>query len=268
MVLGAHFFLLFPILALQIGFRDNMQPVPDLTTLELRTVLDVIHACQRVEVLNEFIDVLQNQLQQLIPYDKFSLGRMERGQAYSLLNINFPDDYITQVLSLTRTTQTPDVDIQQKKYQPLFYDESTISDEHPLWRETFLKYGLTNVANHSLIDVPQTTLVCFSIGDLVNPWDARQQYLLEVLMPYFYIVAQRLSLSSHPLSKPQYGLSLREKEVLKWAAMGKNNSEMGAILGVSDSTVKTYIDRAMRKLNVYNRTHAVAIAISQGLIQL
>ncbi len=245
-----------------------MKSAPDLTSLELRTVLDVIHACQQVEALSEFTDLLQGQLQRLMPYGKFALGRLEGIQPYSLVSINFPDDYITHVLSQTMLIYGPDVAMSCKRHRPLFYDKSTINDAHPIWRETFLKYGLTNVASHGWGDVSRATLVCFSIGDLASPWDVRQQYLFEMLMPHFYIVAQRMGLSSHSMDKPEYGLSLREKEVLKWAAMGKNNSEMGVILGVSDSTVKTYIDRAMRKLNVYNRTHAVAIAISQGLIQL
>lgn len=61
-------------------------------------------------------------------------------------------------------------------------------------------------------------------------------------------------------------LSPRETEVLNHVARGKSTSEISAELALSTKGVEFHIDGAKRKLNVSNRTHAVAKAIALGLI--
>jgi two-component system response regulator NreC len=61
-------------------------------------------------------------------------------------------------------------------------------------------------------------------------------------------------------------LSAREREILRLLADGKSNKEIAERLSISPDTVRTYIRRAMDKLEAHTRTQAVAIAIRQGLI--
>jgi DNA-binding NarL/FixJ family response regulator len=61
-------------------------------------------------------------------------------------------------------------------------------------------------------------------------------------------------------------LTEREKEVLTWAARGKTSSEIAIILGLTERTVNFHCDRAMKRLDVINRTQAVAKALAEGLI--
>ena len=69
-------------------------------------------------------------------------------------------------------------------------------------------------------------------------------------------------------SPPEIALAPREREVLQWAAHGKSAWETAQLLGLSERTVKFYIQRACSKLNAQNKTHAVATALARGLIQL
>ena len=55
-----------------------------------------------------------------------------------------------------------------------------------------------------------------------------------------------------------WGLSQREMEIMHWISMGKTNSEIGQILDISFFTVKNHAQRIFRKLDVLNRTQAVA----------
>jgi LuxR family quorum sensing-dependent transcriptional regulator len=64
----------------------------------------------------------------------------------------------------------------------------------------------------------------------------------------------------------QIPLSKREREALQWAAEGKTEWEIGAILGLSEHTAEKFIRSARAKLHAGNRTHAVARAIRLGLI--
>jgi LuxR family quorum sensing-dependent transcriptional regulator len=62
-------------------------------------------------------------------------------------------------------------------------------------------------------------------------------------------------------------LTPREREVLTWMAEGKSAWELGEILGLSARTVNEHSQTACRKLRAANRTHAVAIALEQKLIE-
>ncbi|MEM6971445.1 MAG: response regulator transcription factor [Pseudomonadota bacterium] len=57
------------------------------------------------------------------------------------------------------------------------------------------------------------------------------------------------------------GLTQREGEVLGWLADGKANRDIAAILGVSPRTVNKHLEQIYAKLQVENRTAAVAVAL-------
>lgn len=61
-------------------------------------------------------------------------------------------------------------------------------------------------------------------------------------------------------------LSVREREVLMWAAEGKTASETASILRVSASAVNLYSQRAMSKLRARTKTQAVAIAMQHSML--
>ena len=61
-------------------------------------------------------------------------------------------------------------------------------------------------------------------------------------------------------------LSPQEIAVLAGAAQGKTNAAIGALLHISETTVKTYLGRAYEKLGVGDRTSAVRKAIELRLI--
>lgn len=65
---------------------------------------------------------------------------------------------------------------------------------------------------------------------------------------------------------PQPKLTDREREVLVWACRGKTTSETSDILNLSERTVEFHIANAMRKLNVHNKVHCVAVAVQMGLV--
>jgi DNA-binding NarL/FixJ family response regulator len=71
----------------------------------------------------------------------------------------------------------------------------------------------------------------------------------------------------HPRRPAGYAsLSPREHEILRLAASGSTNREIGAELGLGAETVKTLLSRTYAKLDARNRTEAVAIAKERGLL--
>jgi DNA-binding CsgD family transcriptional regulator len=61
-------------------------------------------------------------------------------------------------------------------------------------------------------------------------------------------------------------VSARELEVLQLIADGRGNREIARELFLSEETVKTHVQRALRKLHAESRAHAVAIAFRNRLI--
>lgn len=68
------------------------------------------------------------------------------------------------------------------------------------------------------------------------------------------------------IDMPTEKLARREIEVMTLTAVGKTRPEISQILCLSKETVKDYIVRSCRKLHAVNKTHAVALAVTLGLI--
>ncbi|MGB6163848.1 MAG: response regulator transcription factor [Pseudonocardiaceae bacterium] len=62
-------------------------------------------------------------------------------------------------------------------------------------------------------------------------------------------------------------LTPRERQVLSLLARGLSNADVAAQLFISEATVKTHLARVMAKLNVREKSQAVAAAYQTGLVQ-
>ncbi len=67
---------------------------------------------------------------------------------------------------------------------------------------------------------------------------------------------------------PEAELSKREVEILGLIALGNSNKEIGARIGISESTVKGHVNHILSKLKAKDRTEAVTLALRRGFITL
>ncbi|MBD2463574.1 response regulator transcription factor [Oscillatoria sp. FACHB-1407] len=63
-------------------------------------------------------------------------------------------------------------------------------------------------------------------------------------------------------------LTEREIEVLRLVAQGMSNLEIGSTLNITESTVKSNVNRILSKLGVKDRTQATLIALKRGIASL
>jgi DNA-binding CsgD family transcriptional regulator len=88
----------------------------------------------------------------------------------------------------------------------------------------------------------------------------------EALCAVFQLAYSRYRQMAPGHREDDISLSDREREIMQWVVRGKSNSVIGTILGISASTVDTYMRRIFRKLDVGDRTSAAMRAVALGAI--
>lgn len=97
-------------------------------------------------------------------------------------------------------------------------------------------------------------------------WDllGQEQAALHLIGLYAYEAVRRIK-RPRPAG-PRIRLSPRERDCVRWLSEGKTAWEIGAILGVSADTVRTYVKAAARKLDTHSQAHLVARAHRLNLL--
>jgi DNA-binding CsgD family transcriptional regulator len=118
-------------------------------------------------------------------------------------------------------------------------------------------------------DASDGRLSLFGFSGSVLETTERHRTLLLYLAPHLHEAMRRWTSAERALSigsRQKPAISARETEILCWAMAGKTNWEISAILKLSERAVKFHLHNVMRRLNASSRAHAVAIAMSEGLI--
>lgn len=102
--------------------------------------------------------------------------------------------------------------------------------------------------------VPETTSI-----------DKRSYAALQLMAYHLFDTAMRLKQSASP-PPPGPKLCRRERECLELAALGKDDDEIAAVLGISRATVHYYIRSTRERLGLSSRVQLVVYAVAAGLI--
>ena len=112
-------------------------------------------------------------------------------------------------------------------------------------------YLLKEVSAHQLLNAIRTVADGFS---LIYPSIARR-------------VLDEMGRTRKTTEEGLAELTPREREVLKLVAGGRPNKEIGALLGISERTVKTHISNIFSKLQLTDRTQAALYVHNRGLLE-
>jgi DNA-binding CsgD family transcriptional regulator len=89
--------------------------------------------------------------------------------------------------------------------------------------------------------------------------------LLHVTAQYFHDTLA--GLDAMPADPSRVALSPRQRECLLWTSLGLSTKQIAARLTLSEPVVNEYLNTAKRKLGCATRAHAVARAVTLGLIK-
>lgn len=148
---------------------------------------------------------------------------------------------------------------------PLLWEDAVFR-ETPQLREDARRHGLCHGWSQAAHDIRGNNSVlslvrqdtAIGVGEFYEK-TGQAVWLCNVMHT---VMLERLN----PLQPNGFGLSEREREVLKWSAAGKTASDIACILTLSQSTVNFHIRSVITKMNASNKAGAVAIAAMHGLL--
>lgn len=137
------------------------------------------------------------------------------------------------------------------------------------FREDAIAHGVGNQGFSVPIRGPNGQFALFTVSHncLDAEWAkftmARQRSII-LIAHYLNQKALELEKGRHP--EPVRMLSPREVDALTFLAMGYGRGQVSDMLSISEHTLRAYIESARFKLGALNTTHAVARALTEGLI--
>ncbi|MFM2066612.1 MAG: hypothetical protein RLZZ584_1521 [Pseudomonadota bacterium] len=144
---------------------------------------------------------------------------------------------------------------------------------HSAWGRALDALGATRLLLHGCHDVDGEPTGLYLFAGQGSTLPASSQDGLQLLVPLLHAAWLRTQLqpparSAAGPSRGEAVVSPREQEILKWIYLGKNNLEIGLILGISPLTVKNHVQHLLRKLDVVNRAQAVGKALDARILRL
>lgn len=88
----------------------------------------------------------------------------------------------------------------------------------------------------------------------------------DLILIAHYFNQKALELEPDRQPEPSQALSPREVDVMTFLAMGYSRAQVAQTLAISEHTLRVYVESARFKLGASNTVHAVARALSRGLI--
>lgn len=138
------------------------------------------------------------------------------------------------------------------------------------WLEIAQANELKNVAAHGMRSMTGRVASYFSFSRIGREFGPRLFHTLTLLLPHLHETLTRVTIEERRISarvvRADCSVTDREAEILRWIRDGKTNLDIAHILEVSPYTVKNHLQKILRKMGVENRSHAVARAISLGIL--
>lgn len=132
-----------------------------------------------------------------------------------------------------------------------------------------IDYGVGNQGLSIPIRGPNGQFALFTLND--NTTDAAWERMIAQHERDFVVIAHEfnrkaLSFDTSGEKQASPSLSPREAAAITHVAKGLSRSQAAKKMGISEHTLRVYIESARHKLGAMNTTHAVARALSMGLI--
>ncbi|WP_170784877.1 helix-turn-helix transcriptional regulator [Ruegeria lacuscaerulensis] len=132
-----------------------------------------------------------------------------------------------------------------------------------------LEHGVGNQGYSIPIRGPNGQFALFTVNHTCDDasWKAFiDAHGRELILIAHYFNRKALEFESDRQPDAPRGLSPREVDAMTLLALGYSRAQVAHSLSISEHTLRVYIESARAKLGAQNTTHAIATALSRGLI--
>ncbi len=132
-----------------------------------------------------------------------------------------------------------------------------------------MAYGLGNQGFSVPIRGPNGQFALFTVNDACEDADWSrfiEDHSRDLILIAHYFNRKALDFEPGRQPEPAQPLSPREVDAMTMLALGYSRAQVANSLAISEHTLRVYIESARFKLGALNTTHAVARAMSRGLI--
>ncbi len=243
---------------------------------DLYRLLDFIEFCRCATEQGDVAQALKH-LDDIIPFQAGIVGLLkvsgsELEQTVRSFSIGhsprFLENYSQQAFALS----DPLVARGLSGSEPFSWEDAIASHTQPATARQVKKllelsadYGLKRGLGYASRPRPhsnEASYICLEMG--CEPLSSIHTEALFYALPHLHELLRRLC--DKAPEKMTSALSGRELEVMQWLKEGKTAWEIGMILSISERTVKFHIANCYAKLNVTNRSQAIARAMRLNLI--
>ncbi len=226
-----------------------------------------MRALRALSSLDAFVEWAEAAFRRQVPHQHAIYGvAMRHSLGFSvqrLLPLNMPPAFLEVISGPPGTIVCPVVDDWFRMRCLQTFDAREPGHlEHSVWLTAFKRQNFrTQLAHGQASDDEQSVSFISLYADA--PFSRSALLALEQFMPEIANCLMRLLLdvcSPESRSGKESALTRREMEVIDWIAVGKTNWEIGQILGISELTVKSHLQRLFSKTGTKSRAQLAAKA--------
>ena len=231
---------------------------------------DVLLALEKVDTVLKLKAWVRRDLRALIPHATFlaTLGKLYGlgSVATHRIDVDFSLSVIEELKNSAGALDDPLVFSWLRSGRSRYVELSGDSSEG-FWREAMLAYGIRGMLISGVLDHSARRFAVFQFG---NPFNGGSPETVKFVRAIGVLLSQRLwsimesrdvTQSRHLVGHPTLALTPAELQIVQLIAQGLSNKQIARIRRVSDSTVKTQVQRTGAKLGATRRAEIVALAM-------
>ncbi|MBN8955818.1 MAG: autoinducer binding domain-containing protein [Rhizobiales bacterium] len=200
-----------------------------------------------------------------VGFDRFAYLNIRAGDVHALSN--YPAEWQHTYLDKNYAAIDPVVTIAKRAMQPFAWSQ----EEHAASTSEAVRFfgEAADFGIRSGVSIPvrggfgRTALLTLASDRPCADAEVRNAIHAITTVAFVHVHLNRLVRAPHSATVV---LTPRQSLCLSWASMGKTMDEIADLLGISERAVRFYVKGARDRLGATNTTHAVRLAVEQGLI--
>lgn len=238
-------------------------------------MMNIIVSATEVQDSNTLLTLINEDVFTVLQQDVMVCGvggvTAKGSYAHKVLHHNYPPDYFDELATPDGRVDSPLMQRWRMSQEPVVFQSGRDDAGYPgEWINIFNRYNLRNTVAHGVLDVQRTLASYFIFSRIPGEVGDREIFLMKLLVPHLHLALLRALNTVQEfgrLAGPSHEqLSERQRQILRWLNEGKTNWEISQILEITEKNVKYHVEQIFAKLEVRNRTQAVAKALLLGLL--